>query len=94
MKPVPAAPGRPQPDENLPAPPMRVLLRNVKTMKFVRSGKRWTADPRQATDFHNGWGAATHASTLPLRRMVIHYEFKDTRYNLNIPILSRAPARH
>jgi hypothetical protein len=69
--------------------PMRVLLRNAKTMKFLRAGERWTKDPKLARDFHNGWWATVHAFTMNPRYLVIHYEFDDERYNLHIPVLGR-----
>jgi hypothetical protein len=74
-----------------PGPPkalMRVLLRNAKTLKFVQSGERWTNTPKQARDFRNGWRAAVHAFTMNPRLLVIHYEFDDDRYNLQIPVIS------
>jgi len=69
--------------------PMRVLLRNARTMKFFRSGERWTKDPKKARNFHNGWWATVHAFTMNPRHLVIHYEFDDERYNLHIPVLGR-----
>jgi hypothetical protein len=70
--------------------PMRVLLRHAKNMKFLGAGKRWTKDPRQARDFRNGWWATVYAFTMNPRHLVIHYEFDDERYNLNIPVLGQA----
>jgi hypothetical protein len=78
-----------------PASPMRVLLCNAKTMKFLRSGpERWTSDPRQARDFHNGWWATIHAFTMNPRQLLIHYEFDDNRYDLQIPVLGHPRHRH
>jgi hypothetical protein len=71
---------------------MRVLLRNAKTMKFFHSGERWTSDPRQARDFHNGWWATLCAFAMNPRHLVIQYEFDDKRYNLHIPVLGHSPA--
>jgi hypothetical protein len=71
----------------LPKSPMRVLLRNAKTQKFIRAGERWTKDPKLAQDFHNGWWATLHALTMNPRHLVIHYEFDDDRYNLHIPVV-------
>ena len=71
--------------------PMRVLLRNAKTMKFFRSGEGWTKDPKRARDFHNGWWATVCAFTMNPRHLVIHYEFEDDRYNLHIPVLGHSP---
>ena len=70
-----------------PDSPMRVLLRNAKTMKFFRSEESWTKDPKQARDFHNGWWATVCAFTMNPRHLVIQYEFEDDRYNLRIPVL-------
>jgi hypothetical protein len=70
-----------------PKSPMRVLLRHAKTMKFFRSGERWTKDPKQARDFRNGWWATVHAFTMNPRHLVIHYVFDDDRYNLHIPVV-------
>jgi len=78
---APAVKPRPQ------KPAMRVLLRHAKTLKFLRSGERWTKKPQQARDFHSGWGAALHAFTMNPRHLVIHYEFDDDRYNMQIPVL-------
>jgi hypothetical protein len=72
--------------------PMRVLLRNAKTMKFFHSAERWTNDPRQARDFHNGWWATVCAFTMNPRHLVIQYEFDDDRYNLHIPVLGHPHA--
>jgi hypothetical protein len=74
-------------ERDAPKSPMRVLLRHVKTMKFVRSGERWTKDPKQAWDFRHGWWATVHAFTMNPRHLVIHYVFEDDRYNLHIPVL-------
>jgi hypothetical protein len=77
---------------NKPAPPkssMRVLLRNIKTMKFLGFGERWTKDAKQARDFRNGWWATIHAFTVNPRHLVIHYEFDDDRYDLHIPVLGQ-----
>jgi hypothetical protein len=77
---------------NMQDPPkssMRVLLRNVKTMKFLGSGKRWTNDAKKARDFRNGWWATIHAFTVNPRHLVIHYEFDDERYDLQIPVLGQ-----
>src|SRR5580658_1704478 len=52
-------PAPPEPDR--PNSRMRVLLRNAKTMKYFRSGERWTKNPKQARDFRNGWWATVHA---------------------------------
>jgi hypothetical protein len=73
--------------QHRPKSAMRVLLRNAKTMRFLRSGARWTKDPRQARDFHNGWWATVCAFTMNPRHLVIHYEFEDDRYNMQIPVL-------
>ena len=67
--------------------PMRVLLRNAKTQKFLGSGERWTKNPKEARDFRNGWWATLHAFTKNPRDLVIHYEFDDDRYNLSIAVL-------
>ena len=67
--------------------PMRVLLRNAETMKFLGSGDRWTSNPKEARDFHNGWWATVHAFAKNPRHLVIHYEFDDERYNLSIAVL-------
>jgi hypothetical protein len=77
---------------NKQAPPkssMRVLLRNIKTMKFLAFGKRWTNDAKQARDFGTGWWATIHAFSVNPRHLVIHYEFDDDRYDLNIPLLGQ-----
>ena len=76
--------------QDRPDSPMRVLLRNAKTMKFFRSAERWTKDPRQARDFHNGWWATVCAFTMNPRHLVIHYEFDDARYNLHIPVVGHS----
>jgi hypothetical protein len=76
--------------EDLPKPPMRVLLQNVKTMKFAGAGHRWTKDPKEARDFRNGWWATLHAFTGNPRHLVIQYEFDDDRYNLHIPVLGHS----
>jgi hypothetical protein len=70
-----------------PKSSMRVLLRNAKTMKFFHSAERWTSDPKEARDFHNGWWATVCAFAMNPRHLVIHYHFDDDRYNLNIPVL-------
>jgi hypothetical protein len=70
--------------------PMRVLLRNAKTMKYLGSAERWTNDPKQARDFHNGWWATVYAFSLKPRCLVIYYEFDDERYNLRIPVLGHS----
>jgi hypothetical protein len=70
--------------------PMRVLLRHAKTLKYLRAGERWTNDPKQARDFRNGWWATIHAFTMNPQNLVIHYEFEDDRYNLNIPVLGHS----
>jgi hypothetical protein len=69
---------------------MRVLLRHAKTHKFIQSEERWTKNPKQARDFHNGWWAAIFAFTMDPRHLVIQYEFDDDRYNLHIPVLGSA----
>jgi hypothetical protein len=66
---------------------MRVLLRNGRTMKFIRSGDTWTKDSRRARDFHNGWWAAVHAFTMNPRHLMILYQFEDERYNICVPVL-------
>jgi hypothetical protein len=71
---------------------MRVLLLNSKTMMYLGARERWTKDSRQARDFRNGWWATVYAFTMNPRHLVIHYEFDDDRYNLNIPALGRAGA--
>ncbi len=67
---------------------MRVLLQNSKTLKFCGAGDRWTNDSARARDFHNGWWAAIHAFSMNPRHLVIHYEFNDERYNLEIPVVA------
>jgi hypothetical protein len=71
-------------------PPMRILLRNAKTMKFFGVGDRWTKDPKQAQDFRNGWWATFCAFTMNPRHLVIDYEFEDDRYNMHIPVLGHS----
>jgi hypothetical protein len=75
---------------NPPRFPMRVLLLNAKTMMYLGSRERWTKDSRQARDFRNGWWATVYAFTMNPRHLIVHYEFEDDRYNLNIPALGRA----
>jgi hypothetical protein len=74
-------------EQNLPKSPMRVLLCNAWTGRYIRSGGRWTKDPAQARDFRNGWWATVHAFTINPRDLVLHYVFEDERYNLHIPVL-------
>jgi hypothetical protein len=69
---------------------MRVFLRNAKTMKFLGASMRWTNDPSQARDFRNGWWATVFAFTLNPGQLIIHYEFDDDRYDLQIPVLGHA----
>jgi hypothetical protein len=76
---------------NPPKSPMRVLLRNSKSMKFLGAGDRWTKNPNQARDFRNGWWATVHAFTKNPRHLVIEYEFGNDRYNLYIPVLGHQP---
>jgi hypothetical protein len=68
--------------------PMRVLLQNAKTGRFFTGGLRWTPDPKQARNFHTGWWATVFAFTMNPRNLIIHYEFSNDRYNLDIPVLA------
>jgi hypothetical protein len=70
-----------------PKSPMRVLLRDAKTMEFLGFEERWTKDPKQARDFRKGWLATLCAFKLNPRHLVIQYEFADDRYNLRIPVV-------
>jgi len=72
--------------------PMRVLLQNAKTMKYVGQGERWTKDSKQARDFHTGWSATVQAFANDPHDLLIHYEFDDDRYDLHIPVLSHRDA--
>jgi hypothetical protein len=69
---------------------MRVLLRNDKTMKYLRSQDHWTKNPKKARDFRNGWWATLCAFTMDPQNLVIQYDFDDERYNLNIPVVPAA----
>jgi len=69
--------------------PMRVLLQNAKTQKFLSGATSWTKDPKRARDFHSGWWATVYAFTMNPRNLVIHYEFANDRYNLHIPVLGQ-----
>ena len=69
--------------------PMRVLLQNIKTHKFLCGSTGWTSDPRRARDFRSGWWATVCAFTMNPRNLAIHYEFANDRYNLHIPVLGQ-----
>ncbi len=75
---------------NPSASPMRVLLQNAKTHKFLSGSTGWTSDPKRARDFRSGWWATLCAFTMNPRNLVIHYEFANNRYNLRIPVLGHA----
>ncbi len=66
---------------------MRVLLRNSRTMMYLRSQDHWTKNPRKARDFRNGWWATLCAFTMDPQNLVIQYDFDDDRYNLDIPVV-------
>jgi len=73
-----------------PRSAMRVLLQNTKTLKFFGTDKHWTPDSKQARDFGSGWWATVTALSINPSHLVIHYEFDDQRYDLQIPVLSRS----
>jgi len=78
----------PTPRGDLPRSAMRVLLQNIKTLKFFGTDEHWTRNSKQAMDFGSGWWATVNAFTMDPSRLVIHYEFGDERYDLQIPVLS------
>jgi hypothetical protein len=77
----------PMEKDDTPRPPMRVLLRDSTTRKFLGPGDRWTKDRKQARDFRTGWWATVCAFSMDPRRLAIHYDFDDERYDMNIPVL-------
>jgi hypothetical protein len=66
---------------------MRVLLRDDSSGRFLGLGDRWTKDRKQARDFRSGWWATLCAFKMDPRRLAIHYDFDDERYDMRIPVL-------
>jgi hypothetical protein len=74
-----------------PKSAMRVLLQNSKTLKFFGTDEHWTHNSKQARDFGSGWWATINAFTMDTSHLVIHYEFGDARYDLQIPVSHSEP---
>ena len=71
---------------------MKVLLQNIKTGLFFKETGVWTDDCTEAREFPNSLSAINFCNANGLKEVQVLLKFKQPRYDVSLPVLSKASA--